>query len=86
MGCIALGMEGRGRRMGTRIIEGREARMLGRAEKWQLLSPLLRRYGGEALAYATLQDGMEYFIHPAGFVAFITVIHPVFARRGVRVV
>jgi len=72
--------------MESRIIEGAEAKALGAREKWTLLSPFLRRYGREALSYATLQDGMEYFVHPTGFVAFTTVIHPVFARRGVRVV
>ena len=72
--------------METSIILGSEAKSLGRAEKWTLLAPFLRRYGSEALAYATLQEGMEYFINPTGFIAFTTITHPVFARRGVRVV
>jgi lysylphosphatidylglycerol synthetase-like protein (DUF2156 family) len=72
--------------MESRIIEGPEAKALGTREKWNLLSPFLRRYGREALSYATLQEGMEYFVHATGFIAFTTVVHPVFARRGVRVV
>lgn len=72
--------------METRIIQGSEAKSLGQAEKWTMLSPWLRRHGREALAYATLQEGMEYFINPTGYVAFTTVKHPVFARQGVRVV
>src|SRR5437868_3214863 len=71
--------------METRIILGSEAKSLGPAEKWTLLSTFLRQYGAEALSYATLQEGMEYFINPTGFIAFTTVTHKVFARRGVRV-
>ncbi len=67
------------------MIEGAEARKLGSAEKWKLLAPFLQRHGREALAYATLQEGMEYYVHPAGFVAYLHVTHPIFARRGVRV-
>ncbi len=72
--------------MDIRTIEGSQAKSLSPADKWNLLAPYLQRYGREALAYATLQDGMEYFIHPAGFISYVTVRHPVFARRGVRVV
>src|SRR5436189_573632 len=75
-----------GRQMDTRIIQGTEAKSLGQQEKWSLLSPFLKRYGKAALAYATLQEGMEYFVHPTGYVAFTSVIHPVFARRGRRIV
>src|SRR6266566_3797107 len=72
--------------METRIIQGPEAKSLGRNEKWALLSPFLRRYGREALSYATLQEGMEYFVNPMGYVAFTSVTHPVFARKGSRIV
>jgi phosphatidylglycerol lysyltransferase len=72
--------------MQTRIIQGAEATSLGREEKWRLLSPFVKRYGDQALSYATLQEGMEYFVHPTGYVAFASVIHPVFARRGRRIV
>lgn len=71
--------------MNARIIQGDEARGLSPAEKWSMLSPFLRRHGGEALAYATLQQGMEYYVQPEGFIAFTTSVHPVFARSGVRV-
>jgi lysylphosphatidylglycerol synthetase-like protein (DUF2156 family) len=71
--------------MTSRTIAGAEAKALGTREKWQLLSPYLRRHGREALAYATLQQGMEYFITPAGYIAFNTVSHPVFARRPRRI-
>jgi lysylphosphatidylglycerol synthetase-like protein (DUF2156 family) len=72
--------------MQNRIIQGTDARTIGQQEKWSLLSPFLRRYGKEALAYATLQEGMEYFIHPTGYLAFTSVTHPVFARKGRRMV
>ena len=75
-----------GRHMQTRIIQGTEAKSLRQAEKWALLSPFLRRHGQEALAYATLQEGLEYFIHPTGYLAFTSVTHPVFARQGRRIV
>ncbi len=71
--------------MTPRIIEGEAARSIGRKEKWELLSPFLRQHGEEALAYATLQSGLEYFITPAGYIAYITVQHPVFARTPKRI-
>jgi lysylphosphatidylglycerol synthetase-like protein (DUF2156 family) len=72
--------------MQNRIIQGPEAKSFGQKEKWTLLSPFLRNHGREALSYATLQEGMEYFIHPTGYLAFTTVTHPVFARKGRRIV
>ena len=72
--------------MQTRIIQGTEAKSIGQQEKWSLLSPFLRRYGKEALAYATLQQGMEYFVSLTGYLAFTSVTHPVFARQGRRMV
>ena len=72
--------------METRIIQGTEAQLLGQQEKWAMLSPFLRRYGREALSYATLQEGMEYFINPTGYIAFTSVKHPVFARKVRRMV
>ncbi len=71
--------------MAIRIVEGDEARQLGREAKWQLLSPFLTRHGSQALAYATLQDGMEYFIHDLGYIAYNSVSHPVLARKPRRV-
>jgi lysylphosphatidylglycerol synthetase-like protein (DUF2156 family) len=68
--------------MDTKIIQGPEAQSLRRQEKWALLSPFLKRYGREALSYATLQEGLEYFINPLGYLAFSSVTHPVFARKG----
>ena len=72
--------------MASRIIEGEAAKKLERKEKWTLLSPFLRQHGSEALAYATLQDGMEYFVHGKGYLAFTTVRHPVFAPKCRRIV
>src|SRR5688572_10752334 len=73
--------------MAITLITGDAAQRLGRAEKWQLLSPFLIRHGGEALSYATLQSGMEYFIDDeCGYIAFTTVQHPVFARQPKRIV
>jgi len=69
----------------AKIIEGEAARNLGRREKWELLSPFLKQHGQEALAYATLQEGMEYFIDEHGYVAYTTVQHPVFARKPKRI-
>lgn len=71
--------------MDGRIIEAEAARSLGRREKWDLLSPFLRQYGNEALSYATLQSGLEYFITTAGYIAYTTVWHPVFARKPKRI-
>ncbi|MEO8427444.1 MAG: phosphatidylglycerol lysyltransferase domain-containing protein [Verrucomicrobiota bacterium] len=68
------------------MILGREAQALGRKEKWDLLSPFLRANGREALSYATLQEGMEYFIDEVGYIAFTSVDHPVFARKTKRIV
>ncbi len=71
--------------MAEQIIEGEAAKSLGQKEKWDLLSPFLRQHGREALAYATLQSGLEYFITPAGYIAYTTVRHPVFARKPKRI-
>ena len=51
-----------------------------------MLSPALRRHGREALSYATLQEGMEYFVSPMGYLAFTSVQHPVFAPKGRKIV
>jgi len=72
--------------MQTRIIQGAEAKSLGQGEKWDLLSPFLRRYGNQAMSYATLQEGMEYFLDPTGYLAFTSVTHPVFAPKGRKIV
>jgi lysylphosphatidylglycerol synthetase-like protein (DUF2156 family) len=64
-----------------RTIKGAEAKSFTWADKWALLSPHLKRHGREALAYATLQQGMEYFIHDLGYLSFTTVTHPVFAWK-----
>jgi len=71
--------------MPCKTIVGPEAKTLGHHAKWTMLSPHLRRYGSEALAYATLQEGMEYFVDDSGYIAFITVRHPVLARQGRRI-
>jgi lysylphosphatidylglycerol synthetase-like protein (DUF2156 family) len=71
--------------MAETIIEGEAAKSLGREEKWNLLSPFLRQYGHEALSYATLQSGLEYFITPSGYISYVTVRHPVFARKPKRI-
>jgi alpha-beta hydrolase superfamily lysophospholipase len=68
------------------VLEGAAARTLGRQAKWELLSPFLKQHGRQALAYATLQEGMEYFIDETGYVAYTTVQHPVFSRRPKRIV
>jgi lysylphosphatidylglycerol synthetase-like protein (DUF2156 family) len=68
--------------MVAKIIEGSKAKSFTRREKWSLLSPFLKQYGRESLSYATLQDGMEYFIHDKGYIAYTSVRHPVFAPRG----
>ena len=72
--------------MATKIFEGVAAKGLGQKEKWELLSPFLRRHGHEALAYATLQEGMEYFVDEDGYLAYTSVRHPVFARKTQRIV
>jgi len=72
--------------MASKMILGSEAQAFGRKEKWDLLSPFLREHGREALSYATLQEGMEYFIDEMGYIAFTSVNHPVFARKTKRIV
>jgi len=67
--------------MGINIIEAQAAKSLGAKEKWALLSPFLKQHGREALSYATLQAGMEYFIDDCGYIAYTTAQHPVFARQ-----
>ena len=69
----------------VKVIEGEAAKRLDREEKWNLLSPFLTRHGQSSLAYATLQDGMEYFIDEAGYVAYTTVQHPVFSPKPRRI-
>jgi lysylphosphatidylglycerol synthetase-like protein (DUF2156 family) len=71
--------------MATRILEGAEAKSLSREEKWRLLSSFLRQHGSQSLAYATLQEGMEYFIDDCGYIAYTSVYHPVFARRTKKI-
>src|SRR5687768_6068657 len=71
--------------MAQTTIEGEAAKSFGRKEKWELLSPFLRKNGSEALSYATLQAGLEYFITPVGYIAYVTVRHPVFARTPKRI-
>jgi len=71
--------------MAMKIIEGAEAKALEQKEKWELLSPFLKKYGHEALAYATLQDGLEYFVDESGYIAYTSIRHPVFARKTKRI-
>ena len=63
-------------------IQSDTAGKLSRQEKWELLAPFLKQHGDEALAYATLQEGMEYFIHETGFICYTTIQHPVFAPKS----
>jgi lysylphosphatidylglycerol synthetase-like protein (DUF2156 family) len=69
-----------------RIVEAAAAQSLGPGEKWELLSPFLKRHGREALAYPTLQAGMEYFVDDCGYIAYVTARHPVFARQPKQIV
>jgi lysylphosphatidylglycerol synthetase-like protein (DUF2156 family) len=68
-------------KMGIKIIEAEAAKSFGAREKWALLSPFLKQHGREALSYATLQAGLEYFVDDCGYIAYTTVQHPVFARQ-----
>ncbi len=73
--------------MSIKKITGDEAKSWQREDKWRVLSPYLRQHGGEALSYATIQEGMEYFIlEGTGYIAFTTITHPVFARKPKRIV
>ncbi|MES2660601.1 MAG: DUF2156 domain-containing protein [Verrucomicrobiota bacterium] len=73
--------------MAIRKVTGEDAKSWQRDDKWRVLSPFLRQYGGEALSYATIQEGMEYFIDDElGYIAFTTITHPVFARKPKRIV
>jgi len=59
----------------------RDMTSMGKQEKWERLSPFLKQHGREALSYATLQEGMEYFIDDCGYIAFNSITHPAFARQ-----
>jgi len=73
--------------MATRMVLGAEAKAWGREDKWKVLGAFTRAHGVEALAYATLQEGMEYFIDDElGYLAFVSITHPVFARKVKRIV
>ena len=67
-------------------IEGKEAENLCQLEKWNKLAPHLRQHGQGAFAYATLQEGLEYFIDDGGYIAYASIKHPVFAPRGKKIV
>lgn len=69
-----------------RTIIGAEARALTLPDKAALLLPSLRQHGREAISYATMQEGMEYFVDECGYIAFVTAEHPVLARRPRRIV
>jgi lysylphosphatidylglycerol synthetase-like protein (DUF2156 family) len=71
--------------MSALIVEQTQSGNQKRDEKWRRLSPFLKRYGKEALAYSTLQDGLEYFVDDLGYIAFTSIRHPVFARQGKRI-
>jgi len=68
------------------FIEGNAAKRLGQKAEWELLSPYLKQHGGGSLAYATLQEGMEYFIDDCGYIAYTTVQHPLLAPKPKRIV
>ena len=68
-----------------KIIDGADAKSFGSKEKWELLSRFLKQHGHEALSYPTLQAGMEYFIEDYGYIAYVTVRHPVFARKSKQI-
>lgn len=69
----------------VQVIEGAAAKAWDRQAKWELLSPFLKQYGREALAYATLQEGMEYYIASTGYIAYTTVQHPLLAPKPRRI-
>ena len=62
-------------------IEASAAKSFDSKKKWEMFSPFLTRHGRESLAYPTLQSGMEYFIDEHGYIAYVTVQHPVFSRQ-----
>lgn len=67
-------------------ITGSEALALTHEEKWERLSAFITNNGREAISYASLQHGMEYFVHELGYLAFITVKHPFLSPMAKRVV
>lgn len=67
---------------GPRLIEGKAAKRFTRKEKEKWLLPFVQRFGDQALSYATLQDGLEYFITDKGYIAYTTAYHPVLAPKG----
>jgi lysylphosphatidylglycerol synthetase-like protein (DUF2156 family) len=71
--------------MSYSVVTPAQAHSLSPEEKWRRLAPFLQSYGSEALSYATLQTGLEYFITPDGYIAYTTVQHPVFAPAAKRI-
>jgi alpha-beta hydrolase superfamily lysophospholipase len=65
-----------------RVIEGAAAKRFTRQEKEEWLLPFVRRYGTQALSYATMQEGLEYFITDKGFIGYSSIVHSVFAPKG----
>ena len=50
-----------------------------------MLSPFLKQHGREGIAYATLQEGMDYFLTETGYIAYTRVRHPLLARHPKRI-
>ncbi len=51
------------------------------------LLPYLKQYGRNAYSYATLQEGMEYFVDEGtGYIAYTTIRHPLFAPFSKKIV
>ena len=68
------------------ITDFQNFKLLTMPEKWELFSPFLRQYGRQAFSYATLQQGMEYFVNELGYVAYVTVVHPILSPKPLRIV
>ena len=73
--------------MATRTLNCSLERGLESKFKEKNLLPILKQYGRGAFSYATLQDGMDYFIdEDMGYISYVKEKHPIFAPRGKSIV
>ena len=67
----------------TRTIRSGE---LGRKELWKLLGPHLKKHGRCAFTYATLQNGLSYYLTDDGYLSFVPARHWMMSPFGKKVV
>jgi lysylphosphatidylglycerol synthetase-like protein (DUF2156 family) len=59
---------------------------LGRKDLWNLLGPHLKKHGRCAFSYATLQNGLSYYLTDDGYLSFVPARHWMMSPFGKKVV